>query len=152
MLFFCILKIITLLKFLFPNNLLFIFLLLVCDKVLQTDILFLLDTSGSVGLENFDKMKDFVKSIIMKFDVDNQMSRVGILTFDSDAEILIKLSDHNSLKNLLSEVDSIRYSEGTETRIDKALSKAMEAFSEQNGGRADANKVDDIVNCSWVIM
>ncbi|XP_065643580.1 uncharacterized protein LOC100214647 isoform X2 [Hydra vulgaris] len=113
---------------------------ILCDKVLQTDMLFLLDSSGSVGDENFDKMKEFVKSIVLKFDVDNQLTRVGIIKFDSDAEITIQLSDHKSLKDLLNDIDSIRYTEGIQTRIDKALERAMEAFSEKNGGRADATK------------
>ena len=49
-----------------------------CDNVLATDIVFVIDTSSSVTHENFHKMKDFVSNIVRNFDVDAQLTRVSV--------------------------------------------------------------------------
>ena len=110
--------------------------------MLATDVMFLLDTSSGVGQENFDKMKVFMKNIINSFDIDNQMTRVGVMTYDVDARIDIKLSDYNNQQALFARIDRLPYNSGELTRIDRALIKTSTvAFSEENGGRKDRNKV-----------
>ena len=114
----------------------------VCNNVLATDVMFLLDTSSGVGRDNFEKMKVFMKNIINSFDIDNQMTRVGVMTYDVDARIDIKLSEYNNKEALFERVDRLTYYSGELTRIDKALMMASStAFSEENGGRKDRNKV-----------
>lgn len=114
----------------------------VCNNVLATDVIFLLDTSSGVGRANFDKMKVFMKNIINSFDIDNQMTRVGIMTYDVDARIDIKLSDYNNQAALFERIDRLPYYSGELTRIDRALMMVSDtAFSEENGGRRDRNKV-----------
>jgi len=73
----------------------------VCDSVLATDILFVLDTSSGVGEENFNKMKQFLDKIVKSFDIDNLLTRVGIITFDIDSRLDIKLNEHNNERALL---------------------------------------------------
>ena len=120
----------------------FFFSIIVCNYVLATDIVFLMDTSSGVGEANFAKMKDFVKNIIRSFDVDNKLTRVSVITFDRDAKLVIKLLDHNSMSPLLANLASIPYSSGPHTRMDKALLLAhSEAFTEKNGARDGVNRV-----------
>lgn len=112
-----------------------------CDNVLATDIVFVLDTSSSVGHENFHKMKRFVQNIVSSFDVDNQLTRVSIITYDETAVLQIPLSRHNSLNTLLENIDRLRYGNGQATRTDKALLLAKnEGFAERNGARDGVNK------------
>ena len=113
-----------------------------CDNVLATDIVFVIDTSSSVGHDNFHKMREFIKDIVRAFDVDNQLTRVGVVTFDETAQLLIPLSRHNSLRTLLEGIDRLRYGNGYATRTDKALMMARDqAFAEINGARPTVNKV-----------
>lgn len=113
-----------------------------CNKVLATDIVFLLDTSSGVGISNFRKMLDFVRNIIKAFDVDNRITRVSVITYDADARLDIKLSDHNTESNLLDAISNLVYGNGEFTRIDKALILANEeAFSVSNGARNGVRKV-----------
>ena len=74
---------------------------LVCDSVLATDIIFVLDTSSGVGEENFNKMKEFLETIVKSFDIDNLLTRVGVITFDVDSRLDIKLNAHNNERSLL---------------------------------------------------
>ena len=114
--------------------------------------MFLLDTSSGVGRENFDKMKVFMKNIISSFDIDNQMTRVGILTYDVDARIDIKLSDYNNKAALFERIDRLPYYSGELTRIDRALMMVSNtAFSEENGGRKDRNKVLNLLKYTFLI-
>lgn len=113
-----------------------------CDNVLATDIVFVLDTSSSVGHKNFHKMKRFVQDIVRSFDVDNQLTRVSIITYDETALLQIPLSRHNSLNTLLENIDRLRYGNGQATRTDKALLLALtDGYAEKNGARSGVNKV-----------
>ena len=58
----------------------------VCDNVLATDIVFVIDTSSSVTHENFHKMKDFVSNIVRNFDVDAQLTRVSVSRISDQAD------------------------------------------------------------------
>jgi len=112
-----------------------------CDNVLATDIVFVVDTSSSVGHDNFHQMKLFIKSIVSSFDVDNQLTRVAIITFDETAVLQIPLARHNALQTLLDNIDRLRYGNGLATRTDKALLLAMrDGFAEKNGARGGVNK------------
>ena len=118
------------------------FTYLVCDSVLAVDILFVLDTSSGVGQENFNKMLQFVKEIIKVFDVNNQMTRVSVITYDSDARLVIRFTDYNNIDRLNTAIDAIQYVNGRQTRIDKALLLAgSAAYLSSNGGRDGYNKV-----------
>ena len=115
---------------------------IVCDTVLATDVVFLLDTSSGVGAENFEKMKVFMKKIIESFDINNQLTRVGVMTYDVDARLDIKLSDYNNMALLFERIDELKYMSGELTRIDKALIHVNDvAYAEENGGRDGVNRV-----------
>ena len=52
------------------------------------DVVFILDDSGSVGQVNFDKVKEFVADVIQRVDMDSGAVRMGVLVFDSEAEVV----------------------------------------------------------------
>lgn len=87
-------------------------------------------------------MKTYVKRIVRSFDVNNQLSRFSVLTYDSFARLNIKFADHNSEAELLDNIDTLRYNGGQSTRTDKALFVASnDAFSEEYGARIGVKRV-----------
>ncbi len=46
------------------------------------DVVFILDSSGSIGARNFQKVKDFVISLVTDLDVEGGNIRIGAVTFD----------------------------------------------------------------------
>lgn len=123
-------------SFCFNKNVFYIHL--VCNKALATDIVFLLDTSSGVGIDNFQVMLEYVRNIVQAFDVDNFLTRVGVITYDADARLDIPLSAYNRESDLLDAIYNLRYENGEFTRIDLALDLASkEAFLEENGARSD---------------
>ena len=79
----------------------------------ETDIVFILDASGSIGDRNFDIMRDFVASIIRELDVDNGRLRVGLMTFSNFPTEQFYLNTYSNRNAMLIAVDNIRYTRGT---------------------------------------
>lgn len=94
-------------------------------------------------------MKQFLDKIVNSFDIDNLLTRVGVVTFDEEARYEIKLNAHNTEEELLEGIKQLSYGNGKATRIDKALLLAgKQGFAEENGARPGVNKV----NASIIII
>ncbi len=53
----------------------------VADCIAKADLVFLLDSSSSVGRTNFNNMVDFVAGVLQDADIDDGQIRVGAMTF-----------------------------------------------------------------------
>ena len=63
----------------------------------KADIVFVLDSSGSIEERNFYKMKSFVSSIIADMDLENDQSRVGCLIFSNNAHLQFHLNKYRQV-------------------------------------------------------
>ena len=109
-----------------------------CESVV--DIGFILDSSGSLA-NDYDKEKDFLKTLAATFGVSDQGSRAGVITFSYYTEHSIKLNDYKDVTSFNAAVDKIPLM-GSTTRIDKALRLTQkEMFSLANGARPGIPKV-----------
>ena len=98
------------------------------------DIGFIVDSSGSLRTE-FHKEKKFVNLFTESVGFGLSTSRVGVITFSSDAMISIKLSQYDSLDGFNQAVNALPMM-GSTTRIDKALQLAQnQFFTSSNGAR-----------------
>ncbi|XP_073236997.1 collagen alpha-3(VI) chain-like [Porites lutea] len=114
-----------------------------CTK--SADVAFILDSSDSVGMEDYQLQKDFVKAIAESFGIRPTGSRVGVIIASKDAAVNIKLSDHLHVEDLKESVDKLPYIGGT-ARIDKALNLATsKLFVSQGGARPGLSKILIIV-------
>ena len=90
------------------------------------DIVFALDVSRVIGLNNFLTITDFVSQIVQSLDVDSSqngatVSRVGVMTFDGyGAKIQFNLNDYNTKNQLLQEV-SVPYTAGSSGCLGDAI-------------------------------
>ena len=108
------------------------------------DLVFALDESGSVGNSNYQKAKDFMKTVVARFDVGagaNQ-AQVAVMTFSTNAELNWKLNQYNSMSAVTNAISSIAYDSGW-----TCTGKAMEMMTDQmlcpscGGYRAAAKRV-----------
>ncbi|RUS70240.1 hypothetical protein EGW08_022000 [Elysia chlorotica] len=76
------------------------------------DIVFVVDSSNSVGLDNFRKMKTFLISLVESLDIGPSSSRVGIIVFSDDATMVIRLEDTTNEAVLKSDILNIQYTGG----------------------------------------
>ena len=85
-----------------------------------TDIVFVLDGSGSIGVNNFTTMKSFVSRLIARMDINSGNTRVGIITFSSSVGTYFNLNSHATIASLQAAISSLNYSGGS-TYTDAAL-------------------------------
>ena len=71
--------------------------------------MFVLDSSGSIGSTNFQKMRNFVKTVINDLDIGPRRTQVGVIVFSSTAAISFHLSTYSDSQSLIAAVDRIPY-------------------------------------------
>lgn len=105
------------------------------------DILFLVDTSGSVGRTNFKTVLRFVSSFADSFDIGPKKVQVGVTSFDDTVMPKIKLNQIYNKQALKNAINAIPHHGGM-TATDKALAFARNtAFTPKEGGRRNVTQV-----------
>jgi len=101
------------------------------------DFMFVYDSSGSIGSENFKLMRSLGKSIIGRMYLADDGVKMGIVTFnDGDPKLRSALTkDGAALNNTM---DTMGYSAGG-TGIISGLRRAVVELAQN--GRTDADKV-----------
>uniref|UniRef100_A0A8D0GRE0 Collagen type XXVIII alpha 1 chain n=1 Tax=Sphenodon punctatus TaxID=8508 RepID=A0A8D0GRE0_SPHPU len=91
------------------------------------ELVFVIDSSESVGPENFDIIKSFIKTVIEMITVSPAVAHVGIINFSHKVEVVSTLQQFMSKDHLKLAVDNMQYlGEGTFTAT--AIKKAAEIF------------------------
>ena len=70
-------------------------------KATSADVVFVVDSSGSIGYENFKKIKIFLQSMANRLDIDRDLTRVGLMTFNDHAKWEFKLDQFGSKIDVL---------------------------------------------------
>ena len=71
--------------------------------------MFVLDSSGSIGSTNFQKMRNFVKTVVNDLDIGLRRTQVGVIVFSSTASISFHLNTYSDRQSLTAAVDRIHY-------------------------------------------
>jgi len=59
----------------------------VCEAcVNEADVVFVLDSSGSIDADDFSQILDFVSRLVDNFDVEGGAIRVGVVTYADDVQ------------------------------------------------------------------
>ena len=90
----------------------------------DADIVFLVDSSGSVGRENFGKLKDFVNNVARSLNLAPGRSRVAVILYSSFARLAIGFSGHSTMRTFKADVDKLSLVGGSR-RIDRGLDAAV---------------------------
>jgi len=77
-----------------------------------TDIVFVLDESGSIGSSDFGLMKKFLSHLVGRLDIDSGHTRVGLVTYSTNIGTTINLNAHTSVASIQSAISSLSYSGG----------------------------------------
>jgi len=81
-------------------------------KGCPTDVVFVLDESGSIGRANFARVKSFLSKLVGRLDIDSGNTRVGLVTFATTVGTVINLNAHSSVASIRSAISSLRYTGG----------------------------------------
>ncbi|XP_022535612.2 collagen, type XXVIII, alpha 1b [Astyanax mexicanus] len=121
-------------------------------RVSPLDLVFVIDSSESVGPDNFDIIKDFVNALIDRLTVGPNMTRVGVVLYSDITVVVSSLNQQTSRDELKAAVRRMTYiGEGTNTGT--AIDKANQLFRSARPGvrRAAVVITDGQVNKRDVI-
>ncbi|XP_015814761.3 collagen alpha-1(VII) chain isoform X2 [Nothobranchius furzeri] len=113
----------------------------VCGRA-KADIVFLLDESSSIGVNNFIKMKDFIFRVATYFPVISpQGTQIAVVHYSDEPRIEFRLSDFKDRNSLLRAIRGLPY-RGGNTKTGKGISYVLqEVFQESLGMRQDVAHV-----------
>lgn len=74
----------------------------------KADIVFLLDSSSSIGKDNFHKLEDFLKDVASKLPVSQDGIHVGLMQYSSYPSLEFPLNLYSSRYDVLKAIDRVR--------------------------------------------
>ncbi|XP_062956986.1 collagen alpha-1(XXVIII) chain [Cynocephalus volans] len=102
-------------------------------KEMPLELVFVIDSSESVGPENFQIIKNFVKTLADRVAVDLATARIGVINYSHKVEIVASLKQFSSKDDFKLAVDNMQYlGEGTYTAT--ALQAANDMFKNARPG------------------
>ena len=113
------------------------------DKECSTvaDIAFIIDSSGSIGRSNWERMKRFIKSFVSKLDVSPSATHVAAVAYSTNPEVVMRFNGFQGTDQVNQLIDRMRWQRGF-TYTDKALIVAnSNLFQTSTGMRLSALKV-----------
>ncbi|XP_078269588.1 von Willebrand factor A domain-containing protein 2 [Rhinoraja longicauda] len=105
------------------------------------DLVFALDASSGVGKDNFDKVKDFMKTSIMQFEINPDVTQVGLVIYGSSSRTIFGLDTLDSNTNHQKAISLAPYLGGTASTGSVLLHIYDEVMSIRKGARPGVNKV-----------
>ncbi|KAH9492890.1 hypothetical protein Btru_032555 [Bulinus truncatus] len=122
--------------------------ILVCGTVLspacsiKMDLIFLLDSSSSIGYTNFQEQLKFAADITQKFKVGSDEVRFAAVTYGSEVNVLFHLDTYNEHNRIYQHITNATYlSSSTNTAEALRYVTDYDMFGATHKGRSDAKKV-----------
>uniref|UniRef100_A0A8D1B6P2 Collagen alpha-5(VI) chain n=1 Tax=Sus scrofa TaxID=9823 RepID=A0A8D1B6P2_PIG len=109
-----------------------------CEDM-KADIMFLVDSSGSIGLENFRTMKSFMKNLLAKIQIGLDKTRIGVVQFSDVTKEEFKLDTYFTQKEISDAIERMSPIEQN-TLTGKALTSIEPYFTESKGARSMVRK------------
>ena len=105
------------------------------------DIIIILDSSTSVGDDNYNKMKSFCKDFLKNADLDSGNVRVGIVSYSTGVHIEFNLNTYSTSKDIIAAIDAIPYRYGSTNTADGLKTMRTQMYTAANGDRKDVPNV-----------
>ena len=87
-----------------------------------------MDSSGSIGPDDYNREKQFVKDLTNVFQISPTAARVSTIIYSDDPKLIFDFDTHNEKESINTAIDNLEFL-GKRTRIDKALALALQVFS-----------------------
>ncbi|XP_052689380.1 collagen alpha-1(XII) chain-like isoform X1 [Crassostrea angulata] len=104
-------------------------------SLIEADVVFLLDASGSVGSANFFQQLNLVKTFVENSNIGPSNVQVSVVTFSTRVQEVFNLSRYQSKEALLSSMNTIKYSTGSTHTSEAILYAVQHSFTHAAGDR-----------------
>ena len=77
----------------------------------MADVVFLMDSSGSIGFDNFKKMKKFLKDVIATLNIgpNESHTRISVVSFGDNVRPDFNLNSYQTVQQYHKAIDDIKY-------------------------------------------
>lgn len=96
----------------------------------------MIDSSGSIYPEDYEKMKDFMKAVITKSIIGKNEVHVGVMQFSTIQQSEFRLNQYYSKEEMSRAIDAMQQIGGG-TLTGEAITEVSKYFDVTNGGRPD---------------
>ncbi|XP_017708574.1 PREDICTED: collagen alpha-1(XXII) chain [Rhinopithecus bieti] len=104
-------------------------------KSVHYDLVFLLDTSSSVGKEDFEKVRQWVANLVDTFEVGPDRTRVGVVRYSDRPTTAFELGLFGSREEVKAAARRLAYHGGNTNTGDALRYITALSFSPRSGGR-----------------
>nr|XP_020662523.1 collagen alpha-6(VI) chain-like [Pogona vitticeps] len=109
-------------------------------KEKKADVMFLVDSSSSIGAENFKKMQKFMKEVVNQSDIGLDRVHVGIVQFSSTQKEEFQLNNYSTRSDIIAAIG--RMSALNQSILTgEALQFVANYFTPAKGARPSVNKI-----------
>jgi len=117
----------------------------IIQNCIQGDLIFVVDSSGSIGIQNWPEVLDFMNAVIDQIGVAPQGSHVGLVTYGNRAHIIFNLINYTDPAPMKAAVSAAKFlNENTNTS--GAIKTALDTmFTKENGDREKAPNIMVII-------
>ena len=106
----------------------------------RKDVVFVLDSSASVGKDNFKYMLDFAAALVEEVGGMSNEHRFSLITYSTEVNLIFSLGRYWNTDQTTKAILSTRYTPGS-TNTAGGLRTAKDVFSNGYGGRYSAEDV-----------
>lgn len=107
-------------------------------------MIFVMDESGSIGIRNFELMKNLALDIVDDFKIGPNDTRVGWINFNFGARVVFNLDTHQNNNSLKNGIRAIQYRRGG-TNISVGLLSLKESLSAHGRNTFDIPEIAIVV-------
>lgn len=99
------------------------------------DLVFVMDSSGSISSSDFIKQKEFITGMVDLFETDTGKIRVGVVTYSNWAFLEFNLNTYTNKSDIKASIEAVRHYKG-DTNTGSAIAYMRDVmFQEHNGAR-----------------
>ncbi|XP_008518093.2 collagen alpha-4(VI) chain-like [Equus przewalskii] len=115
-----------------------------CREAVLADIVFLVDSSTSIGPQNFQKVKNFLRSVVLGLDIGSDQVQVGLAQYNDNIYPAFQLNQYPLKSVVLEQIQNLPYRTGG-TNTGSALEFIRTNYLTEAAGSRAKDRVPQIV-------
>ncbi|XP_012587529.1 PREDICTED: collagen alpha-4(VI) chain-like [Condylura cristata] len=115
-----------------------------CREAVLADIVFLVDSSTSIGPQNFQKVKNFLHSVVLGLDISSDHVRVGLVQYNHNVYPAFHLNQYSQKNMVLEQIQNLSYRTGS-TNTGNALEFIRTHYLTEAAGSRAKDRIPQIV-------
>ena len=107
----------------------------------SSDIVFVVDTSGSITVNDFNFMKSFLSQLVSRLDIGNGTTRVGLVTYATTVNTIFYLNFYSSVYSVKSAIAQLSHTSGGTNTAAALAHVRMSMLTSATGDRSNVTNV-----------